>query len=99
MRRFVFSLALCYFVLVFFSPFSIAITSHGEEGANLSAFRAFVRFALVKFCLTLGLGRAAACDCCPPLTFLLPFLVYKFRKKYMLAMILALNLVKSVFDI
>ena len=46
-RRFVLSLALCYFVLVFFSPFSIAITSLGVERANLSAFRTFVRFALV----------------------------------------------------
>ena len=45
------SLTLCYFVLVFFSPFSIAITSLGEERANLSAFRTFVRFALVWFCL------------------------------------------------
>ena len=44
-------LTLCYFVLVFFSPFSIAITSLGEERANLSAFRTFVRFALVWFCL------------------------------------------------
>ena len=35
------------FVLVFFSPFSIAITSLGEERANLSAFRMFVRFVLV----------------------------------------------------
>ena len=42
---------LCYFVLVFFSPFSIAITSLGEERANLSAFRTFVRFVLVWFCL------------------------------------------------
>ena len=50
-RRFVLSLALCYFVIVFFSPFSIAITLHGEERANLSAFRTFVRFALVWFCL------------------------------------------------
>ena len=50
-RRFVLSLALCYFVLVFFSPFSIAITSLGEERANLSAFRMFDRFALVWFCL------------------------------------------------
>ena len=33
--------------LVFFSPFSIAITSLGEERANLSAFRTFVRFMLV----------------------------------------------------
>ena len=42
-------LTLCYFVLVFFSPFSIAITSLGEERANLSAFRTFVRFVLVWF--------------------------------------------------
>ena len=33
---------MCHFVLVFFSPFSIAITSLGEERANLSAFRTFV---------------------------------------------------------
>ena len=44
-------LALCYFVLVFFSPFSIAITSLWEERASLGAFRTFVRFALVWFCL------------------------------------------------
>ena len=48
-RRFVLSLALCYFVLVFFSPLSLAITLLGEEGADLSAFRTFVRFALVSF--------------------------------------------------
>ena len=30
-----------------FSPFSIAITSLGEERANLSAFRTFVWFVLV----------------------------------------------------
>ena len=40
-------LTLCYFL--FFSPFSIAITSLGEERANLSAFRTFVRFVLVWF--------------------------------------------------
>ena len=50
-RRFVLSLALCYFVLVYVSPFNIAITSLGEERANLSAFRAFVRFAHVWVCL------------------------------------------------
>ena len=33
------------------SPFSITITSLGEERANLRAFRTFVRFALVWFCL------------------------------------------------
>ena len=36
---------------MFFSPFSIAISSLGEERTNLSAFRTFVRFALVWFCL------------------------------------------------
>ena len=60
-RRFVLSLVLCYFVLVFFSPLSIAITSLGEERANLSAFRTFVRFALFGsvcflFLLVSGLG-------------------------------------------
>ena len=33
-----------------FSPFSIAVTSLGEERANLSAFRTFVRFVLVWIC-------------------------------------------------
>ena len=55
-RRFVLSLALCFlfvcfFILAFFSPFCIAITSLGEKSANLSAFRTFVQFALVWFCL------------------------------------------------
>ena len=57
MRRFVLCLALCHFVLVFFSSFSIAITLLGEERANLSAFRTFVRFALVWFvCFPFPLG-------------------------------------------
>ena len=46
-RRFVVCLSVCHFVLVFFSPFSIAITSLGEERANLSAFRTFVWFVLL----------------------------------------------------
>ena len=46
-RRFVVCRSVCHFVLVFFSPFSIAITSLGEERANLSAFSTFVRFVLV----------------------------------------------------
>ena len=50
-RRFVLCLTVCYFVLVFFSPFSIATTSLWKERANLSAFRTFVRSALVWFCL------------------------------------------------
>ena len=45
-RRFVVCLTLCHFVLVFFSPFSFAITSLGEERANLSAFHTFDRFVL-----------------------------------------------------
>ena len=50
-RRFVVCLSVCHFVLVFFSPFSIAITSLGEERrANLSAFRTFVWFVLVWIC-------------------------------------------------
>ena len=40
-------LSVCRFVLVFFGPFNIAITSLGEERANLGAFRTFVRFVLV----------------------------------------------------
>ena len=78
-----FFLALCYFVL--FSPFSIAITSLGEELGSLGAFRTFARFALVWFCLfTLPLGVWEGlpglfsfpffCDCGIPWTFLLPFL-------------------------
>ena len=49
-RRFVVCLSVCHFVLAFFSPFSIAITSLGEERANLGAFRTFVRFVLVWIC-------------------------------------------------
>ena len=56
---------LVLFFLVFFSPFSIAITSLGEERANLSAFRTFVRFMLACFFFRfpLPLGRAAVCNC------------------------------------
>ena len=53
-------LTLCYFVLVFFSSFSIAIISLGEERANLSAVHTFVRFVLVwfyRFPLPLGVWK------------------------------------------
>ena len=83
-RRFVLCLSVCHFVLVFFSPFSIAITSLGEERANLSAFRRFVRFSLAWICrfpLPRGLGRAAVCDCGTPWTFLLPFFYCTDRSK------------------
>ena len=43
---YVLPLFLCFSILL-----SIAITSLGEERANLSAFRTFVRLALVSFCL------------------------------------------------
>ena len=81
--RFVLCLTLCYFVLVIFSSFRIAITLLGEEKANLSALRTFVRFALVwclsvssSFCC-LGVGGgwgAAVCNCGTSWTFLLPFI-------------------------
>ena len=68
--------------LCFFSPFSIAITLLGEERANLSAFRTFVRFVLVWICrfpLPLGVweGLRFVIVALPGL-FLLPF----FFKKY-----------------
>ena len=49
MTRFVLCLTLRCSVIVFLSPFSIAIISLWEERANLSAFRTFIRFALVGF--------------------------------------------------
>ena len=55
MRVVVLNLVLCYFVLVFFSPLSIGITSLGEERANLSAFHTFVRYAFVWFVFPLPL--------------------------------------------
>ena len=48
-RRFVVCLFVCHFVFVFFSPFSIAITSLGEERANLSAFRTLFGLSLFRF--------------------------------------------------
>ena len=50
-----FCLTLCYFVFVVFSSLSIAITSLGEDRANLSVFRTFVRFCL--FPLPLGVWK------------------------------------------
>ena len=48
-RRFVLCLTQCHFVPVFFNPFSIAITSLGEERANLSAFRSLFDLCLFGF--------------------------------------------------
>ena len=73
---------MCHFVLVFFSPFSIAITSLGEERANLSAFRTFVRFVFVwicRFSLPLGVweGLQFVIVALPGLFFYLLFLTLK----------------------
>ena len=75
-RLFVLCLALYHFVLVFFSPFSIAITSLGEERANLSAFRTFDRFVLVWICrfpLSLGVWEGCGLWLCHSLDFYLTF--------------------------
>ena len=60
-RRFVVCLSMCHFVLVFFSPFSIAITTLGEERELILVL--FVRlfdlclFGFVGFLFVLGSGR------------------------------------------
>ena len=61
--RFMLSLALL-FVLVFFSPFSIVITSLGEKRAGLCAYRAFVLYLehiLDTFGHFTGVIRIGAC--------------------------------------
>ena len=75
-----------------FSPFSIAITSLGEERANLSDFRTFVRFVLVwsVSSSSWGLGRASVCDCGTPWTFLLPFFYSTDRSKAMVPVLVLL---------
>ena len=71
--------AWCYFFCGVFSPLSIAISSLGEERELILML--FVRM-FVCSCLVLSvfsssccLGRAVACDCGTPLTFLLAFLL------------------------
>ena len=54
-RRFVVCLSVCYFVLVFFSLFNIAITSLGEERANFSAF-----FNVCSVCACLDLSVSSS---------------------------------------
>ena len=65
-----------------FSPFSIAITSLGEEIAN----QCFSYVCSICACLDLSvsssswcLGRAAVCDCGTPWTFLLLFFFFCFH--------------------
>ena len=60
MRRFVVCLSVCHFVLVLFSPFSIAITSLGEERAILVLFVGLFGlclFRFVGFLFLLGSGK------------------------------------------
>ena len=83
-RRFVLCLTLCHFVLVFFSPFSITITPLGEERANLSAFRTFVRFVLVcirRFSLPLVVWEGLR-FVIVALPGLFPYLSLKLDRKY-----------------
>ena len=60
-RRFVVCLSVCHFVLVFFSPFGIAITSLGEDIELVLVL--FVRlfdlclFGFVGFLFLLGSGK------------------------------------------
>ena len=57
-----------------YSPFSIAITSLGEERVGLAAFRVFVCFAFVSLSSSSWCqGLAVTCDCGSPLTVLFTF--------------------------
>ena len=71
---------MCHFVLVFFSPFNIAITSLGEDRADLSAFRTLVRLVLVWICrfpLPLGVREGLRFVIVALPTFLIPlFLIF-----------------------
>ena len=60
MRRFVVCLSMCHFVPVFFSPFSSAIPSLGEERAILVLFvrlSDLCLFGFVGFLFLLGSGK------------------------------------------
>ena len=54
--RFVVCLSVCLFVLVFFSPFGIAISSLGEEGAGWSWCFSYV----CSVCACLGLSDSSS---------------------------------------
>ena len=81
-----FSVLPCVILSLYFSVLSIEITSLREERTNLSAFRTFVRFALVWFCLFpvplrvwVGLRPMIVA-----LAGLLPFFMHINNKKYMI---------------
>ena len=74
--RFILSFPLC-FVLVFFSPFSIAITTLGEERAGSVCFSCVSLFCACWFISfssssSWSQGLAATCDCGTPGLFFLP---------------------------
>ena len=71
-RRFVLVLSSVILFLCVFSPLSIGLTSLGEERANLSG-SICACLVLSDYISSWCLGRAAACDCGTPWTFLLPF--------------------------
>ena len=65
----------CVFVVVFFSPFSIAIPRLGKRELILVLFvRLFdlCLFGVVGFLFLLVSGKGCVCDCGTPWTFLLP---------------------------
>ena len=66
---------LVLFCSCIFSPLSIAITSLGEERANLSVFRICACLGLSVSSTSWCLGRAAVCDCGTPWSFLLDLIV------------------------
>ena len=71
-RRFVLNRALCYFVLVFFSPFSIAITSLGKRELIIVLFIRLFDLHLLILSVSYSswcLGRAATFNCGTSWTF------------------------------
>ena len=98
-RQFGVCLSLCHFLLVFFSPFSIAITSFGEERANLSAFRTFglCLFRFVGFLFLLGSGKGCGLWLWYSLDFSLTFYAYVFYR--ILKLLLFLLFTFSIFNI
>ena len=75
-RRLVLFPTFCYFVLVFISPYSIGITSLGEERANLSNFIRLFDLCLFGFVGVLFLlvsGKGCDLSLWPSLDFSLTF--------------------------
>ena len=76
-RRFVLGFAICYFVLVFFSPFASRLPVLGKRDLILVFFvRLFDLLLLSVSSSSSYLERAEACDCGTPWTFLLPCFHY-----------------------